>query len=105
MEPKRVNKKADMTANDMYAVIAKRTGTSANIVRHILREYAESIKSGVARDGGCVLLPGLGKFVKTYRNGFTGKNPKTGEPVEIPASANVRFIPLSALKNIANASA
>lgn len=102
-EKKRVNKRADMSTGDMCAVIAKRTGTSSAVVRMVLGEYADSIKNDVARNGGCVLLPGIGKFVRAYRKGFTGKNPRTGEAVDISASATVRFIPASSLKNIANA--
>lgn len=101
MEEKiKTNKKADMTASDMYSIIAKRTGQTTAIVRSIILEYANTVKTVVGRDGGCVLLPETGKFVRSSRKGFTGRNPKTGESVEVKPSAIVRFIPNSKLRNI-----
>ncbi len=38
-----------------------------------------------------LLLPGLGKISKGKRAARTGRNPKTGESIQIPASETVRF--------------
>ena len=37
--------------------------------------------------GGSVPLPGVGKLVIKARAARTGRNPRTGEPVDIPAGA------------------
>src|SRR4029078_2848945 len=38
-----------------------------------------------------VPVPGLGRSAATQRAARTGRNPKTGEAIQIPASKNVRF--------------
>jgi DNA-binding protein HU-beta len=36
-------------------------------------------------------LPGLGKLVRVHRNARVGRNPKTGEAIQIPAKDVVKF--------------
>lgn len=43
--------------------------------------------------GGEVSLPGLGKLKVKATNARTGRNPKTGEMIEIPAGRKVIFTP------------
>jgi nucleoid DNA-binding protein len=42
---------------------------------------------------GTVALQGFGTFEPRFRQARTGRNPKTGEPVEIAASTSVGFRP------------
>lgn len=70
-------------------------------VSKILDALATTIEEGL-EDEGEVTLPGLGKFVAKERAPRTGRNPKTGEPVEIPASVAVTFKPAKALKDYLN---
>jgi nucleoid DNA-binding protein len=41
--------------------------------------------------GGEVSLPGIGKFSTSERKARTGRNPKTGEPIEIAARRVPKF--------------
>ena len=43
--------------------------------------------------GGEVSLPGLGKLKVKDTNARTGRNPRTGEAIEIPAGRKVVFSP------------
>ena len=43
--------------------------------------------------GGEISLPGLGKLKVKETNARTGRNPKTGETIEIPAGRKVVFTP------------
>ena len=36
-------------------------------------------------------LPGIGKLVKVHRNARMGRNPATGESIQIPAKTVVKF--------------
>lgn len=49
--------------------------------------------------GGEVSLPGIGKLRTREVRARTGRNPKTGEKLDIPASKKVAFIHSSELKN------
>ena len=45
-----------------------------------------------------VRLVGFGTFVTASRKAAKGRNPRTGEEIEIPASTSVRFKPGKTLK-------
>lgn len=36
-------------------------------------------------------IRGLGKFTRTERKAYTGRNPATGQPVQVPAKQVLRF--------------
>ena len=40
---------------------------------------------------GEIMLPGLGKFAKKHRNARMGRNPMTGEQIQIPAKTVLKF--------------
>jgi DNA-binding protein HU-beta len=43
------------------------------------------------RNGEDVRLVGFGSFARSERRAATGKNPRTGEVLQIPSSVSVRF--------------
>ena len=43
------------------------------------------------KDDGEVTLPGLGKMQKKARNARVGRNPATGEQIQIPAKTVLKF--------------
>ena len=55
-------------------------------------------------EGEQVRISEFGTFELRERNQRTGRNPKTGEPVEIPASKTVGFKAAKALKEAVNQS-
>lgn len=58
--------------------------------------------TGALKQGDQVSLVGFGTFAVKERAARTGRNPKTGEPVEIKASRNPVFKPGKALKDAVN---
>ena len=67
------------------------------------RVFLESLTTIVekeVRGGGEVPLKGLGKFKVVQRNARVGRNPQTGEPIDIPAKTVVRFTVAKALKDL-----
>jgi nucleoid DNA-binding protein len=46
--------------------------------------------------------PGFGTFTKRRRNSRTVRNPRTGEPIAIPAQCTVVFAPGQDLKSLIN---
>jgi DNA-binding protein HU-beta len=51
------------------------------------------------RNGDKVNISGFGTFAVSERNARTGRNPKTGESIEIPASKSAKFKAGKALKD------
>lgn len=54
--------------------------------------------SGAIRSEGKVSYPGFGSFELRTLKERTGRNPQTGEAIQIAASKTVRFKPAKALK-------
>lgn len=57
----------------------------------------DGIKAGIKKDKAVQLI-GFGTFKVVSRKARKGINPKTGEPIKIKASKNVRFVAGKALK-------
>lgn len=70
---------------------------SASAVSAILDVITEALASG-----DDVKITGFGSFEIKTREARTGRNPKTGAPVEIPASKYVSFSAGSVLKDKVN---
>ena len=49
-----------------------------------------------------VRLPGFGTFKRVEKKARNGRNPKTGEPIEIKASTKVKFVPGKNVKAVLN---
>mgnify|MGYP002761137244 CR=1 FL=1 len=47
-------------------------------------------------------FPDFGTFKVKYRKAREGRNPQTGEPIDIPASNTVRFKPAPSMKDRIN---
>lgn len=67
----------------------------------VLESLGEIIQTRLAT-GTEVTLPGVGKLTVTERAARTGRNPQTGEAVQIPASRSARLKPSKALKEAMN---
>ncbi len=67
--------------------------SATRIVDAVLETIAESLENGVE-----VSLAGFGKWKTKERAARTGRNPQTGDPVQIPARTVVAFKPATALK-------
>lgn len=67
------------------------------VVDAVLRALAEAAVRGEE-----VNLPGFGKFKVQAKPARTGRNPSTGESIQIAASKKVVFQPAKALKDAVN---
>lgn len=65
----------------------------AEVIERALREIAGAIQ----RDGR-VTLPSFGTFTVRQSAGRVGRNPQTGEVIEIPAATTVGFKPAAELR-------
>jgi DNA-binding protein HU-beta len=83
----------DAIANQ--AGLSKRNAESA--LRVVLNEIADSLKNGER-----VAISGFGTFSVGNRAARTGRNPQTGESIQISAGKNVRFRAGKALKDAVN---
>ena len=73
-----------MNKAELIQAIANKTDVSKRIAEDFLDTAVETIKKSVAR-GEKVTLFGFGKFERRNRRGRKGRNPKSGEQIDIPA--------------------
>lgn len=83
-----------MTKKEMVNFLAENTGCSKQVADKIISVLPELITESLNADGKCS-LPGLGTFAVKTRKPRTGRNPKTGEVIEIPEKKAVSFKPAS----------
>ncbi len=90
-----------MNKNDLIAVVAGKTGLyksdSASAVDSVFDAITEAL---TARDD--VRLVGFGTFSVTDRRATQGRNPRTGERIQIPASKQPKFKAGKGLKESVN---
>ena len=90
-----------MTKSDLVNYMAEETGlTKADATRAIDATFAEITKA--LANGDKVPLVGFGTFSVSKRAAREGRNPKTGETVQIAARNAVSFKAGSALKDSVN---
>lgn len=90
-----------MTKSELVAEIAARSGVARSDVSRMLRAFEEVVREVVASDSGKVSLPGFVSFERVQRAARLGRNPRTGEPVEVPPRASVRVTAGATLKRVA----
>ncbi len=90
-----------MNKNDLVATVASNTGLSkadaAKAVDGVFDAITESLKKGQE-----VRLVGFGTFSVSRRAATQGRNPRTGENIQIPASNQPKFKAGKGLKDSVN---
>jgi DNA-binding protein HU-beta len=79
-----------MKKADLVAQIADYAGISKKDAEAALAGFMDAVE-GALKKGDSVQLVGFGTFMVSKRKATTGRNPKTGEPIQIPARNAVRF--------------
>ncbi len=85
-----------MNKTDLINAIAAEAGLSKADAAKALNATTAAI-AGAVKAGDKVALIGFGTFAVSERPARTGKNPRTGEVLEIPAKKVVKFKPGSDL--------
>ena len=87
-----------MNKQELIGDVADRSGLSRNDAMRAIETMLEVITSTLKR-GDEVRLVGFGNFSVTRRKASTGRNPRTGEPMQIEASSQPKFRPGKVLKD------
>ena len=77
-----------MTKSQIIAAVAEKAEISKAQAKAALEGLAELAYAG-ANDG--FTIPGIGKLVKVDRAARMGRNPATGETIQIPAKTVLKF--------------
>ncbi len=88
-----------MTRTEVIDSLATRTGLEKKAVKEFL-DHLVALVDQEMRAGGEVPLKGLGKFKVQHRKARVGRNPLTGEELQIPAKTVAKFTLAKSLKDI-----
>jgi DNA-binding protein HU-beta len=84
------------TKGQIVAAIAEKTGLTKKQVDEVLAAQAELAYQEAAAG---FTIPGIGKLAVVQRSARSGRNPATGETIQIPAKKSVKFRVAKAAKD------
>lgn len=87
-----------MTKAELIEQMAKDAGISKAAAGNALESIISNVTKALKQKDGKVRLIGFGTFYKTRRKARIGRNPQTGEPIQIKAADVVKFRPGKRLK-------
>tara|TARA_B100000686_G_scaffold289246_1_gene315820 strand:- start:30 stop:302 length:273 start_codon:yes stop_codon:yes gene_type:complete len=87
--------------NDLVAAVSGSAGLSKADAAKAVDSVFDSITNSL-KGGGDVRLVGFGTFSVANRKASEGRNPRTGEKIQIPASRQPKFKAGKALKDAVN---
>ena len=90
-----------MNKNDLVSVVSDKAGLSKADAAKAVDAVIDAITASL-RGGTEVRLVGFGTFLVSSRAASTGRNPRTGEAIDIPAAKLPKFKAGKALKDALN---
>jgi len=79
-----------MTKAELVSKLAESGNITQKQAEKILTALADAVKESLQK-GGKAVLPGLGSLSCVERRARTGRNPRTGAEIRIPAKRTARF--------------
>lgn len=93
--------KNKLTFSELIDKITAETGASKQIIHDLLKEIGNLTKEGLVHDER-QRIKGLGYFSLKWTKSRKGRNPQTGEIIEIPAHNKINFKPELSLRRFIN---
>ncbi|HSW34271.1 MAG TPA: HU family DNA-binding protein [Steroidobacteraceae bacterium] len=90
-----------MNKNELIEAVAERTGLAKSDAARAVEAVLGTVTEALQR-GDTVALSGFGSFLSKVRAARTGRNPRTGESIAIPASRVPAFKAGKGLKDALN---
>ncbi|MCU1448048.1 MAG: histone family protein DNA-binding protein [Acidimicrobiales bacterium] len=87
-----------MNRRELINALSTETGADTKTADAFLKGFTDVVTNTVSR-GETVAITGFAKFAKVERGPRMGRNPATGEAIQIKASKKVRITPLKAFKD------
>ncbi|WP_438397367.1 HU family DNA-binding protein [Caballeronia sp. DA-9] len=90
-----------MNKQELVDAVANQAGIAKSAAEETINAFLETVTKAVVK-GDSVQLIGFGSFGTGARAARAGRNPKTGEPLQIAASKTVKFTAGKAFKDVVN---
>ena len=73
-----------MTKSQLTEIVAEKTGMTRKKAEVVVNAVFGSMRAALVR-GDRIEIRGFGSFKTKHYDGYTGRNPRTGEPIEVGA--------------------
>ncbi|MBF0546067.1 MAG: HU family DNA-binding protein [Candidatus Riflebacteria bacterium] len=90
-----------MNKQELLKAVAKKAEITNVESEEILKAFVDSVKDSLKK-GDKIQLVGFGSFFTVKRAARKGVNPKTKQPINIPAKKVAKFSPGKELKELVN---
>jgi DNA-binding protein HU-beta len=90
-----------MNKQELIATVSEQTGLARTDTARVVETMLDTITAHLKK-GAEVRLVGFGNFSVTRRKASIGRNPRTGEPMNIEATSQPKFRPGKVLKDAVN---
>jgi len=90
-----------MNLSELVNQVSLESGLTKQDVKRVIQATFGAIVETVATDKEVVLV-GFGKFAPRQSAARKGRNPSTGEEIDIPASRGMRFAPGKPVREVLN---
>lgn len=80
-----------MNKTELIAVVANRAGVTQKVAEEVVSAFTDTIAETLGRRGEKVVVTGFGTFEVRHRVQRSGKNPRTGEVITVPAQKTPAF--------------
>jgi DNA-binding protein HU-beta len=87
-----------MTKAELVKTLKEKANLATNAQAEAAYDGLFKILTDALKQGDSIAVSGFGSFKVVERKARTGRNPRTGEEIAIPASKAVKFTPGKALK-------
>lgn len=88
-----------MTKTELVAKLSQDAGVTKVVAEKMLASFMAAVVEA-AKAGDKVTLVGFGTFSALQKAARTGRSPRTGQAIKIPAKKVVKFSPGKALKDL-----
>jgi len=96
-----MNKTEYIKKEELISRMAEISGETKSTCDLVLAAFCEATKETLKEKKG-VQIPRFAKIFPVHKDARKGRNPQTGEEIEIPAQTVAKMLPLSGLKNALN---
>ena len=91
-----------MNKTELAAIVAEETGTPKTTAAAVINAALDAIQTAVGA-GDKVSITGFGAFEQVHKPAYVGRNPSTGDPIQVAESWAPKFRPGSEFKAAVNA--
>ncbi len=87
-----------MNKSELIGAVAQKAGLTKKDTEKAINSFIEVVQEALA-GGDTVAILGFGTFLARERSAREGRNPRTGEPIQIPAARVPVFRPGRGLRD------